>query len=472
MQFDGLGLADLVHRSQVTPAELMACAVELARERAPALNALCFEAFDESLALAARISPKGVFGALPFLLKDSGLPATRFPSSIGSRLFGDFRFKFDATLVQRFEKAGLVPFARTTVPEFCMAPTTEALQNNGPTRNPWDLARSAGGSSGGAAAAVAVGIVPIAHANDGGGSIRIPASCCGVFGLKPSRGLVPMGPARGEGWGGLAVEGVVSRSVRDSAAALDAVAGYEVGAPYAAPGAARPFLAGLNEPFNKPLRVLKWRSTFKHLPIATECAEAVDVAAELLAGLGHEIVDTEPPDLDFDAFVDAHIDVLIASIVVTVDALVKSKPVEQWRSQLEPALLDGYMQGKSLAAASYVRAINQFQAIGRRMGRHMQGYDLVLTPTLTQLPVHLGEFSTQGDFRTFRKKVSTYTANLAVINASGQPAASLPLHRTEAGLPIGVQLIGSFGQDDTVLRASAQLEGVAPWSERRPPRPG
>lgn len=471
-RLDGLALAALLRSGEVTPVEVMQCAVSLARERAPILNALCYEAFEESLELVSRREARGPFGAVPFLLKDSGIPSVRFPSSIGSRLFKDLKFKFDATLVQRFEEAGFVPFARTTVPEFCMAPTTESVQNRGPTRNPWNLDHSAGGSSGGAAAAVAAGIVPIAHANDGGGSIRIPASCCGIFGLKPSRGLVPMGPARGEGWGGLAAEGVVSRTVRDTAAALDAVVGYESGAPYAAPPVPGSFLSGLKAPPSRSLKVLKWRSAFNDLPVAQECRGAVQHAATLLQAVGHEIIECDPPDLEFDAFIDAHLQVMAASAVVMVEGFVKGRPMAEWRDCLEPALLDAYQLGKSLSASDYVRAVNLFHAVGRRMARHMAGYDLILTPTLTQPPVRLGEINTLCDFRSFRQKVATYTTNLAIINASGQPAASLPLYWAPSGLPIGVQLIGGFGCDGLVLKVSAQLEEAMPWTARRPPRFG
>jgi amidase len=257
-RFDGLGLAALLYEGSVSPRDLMTCAVELARLRAAPLNALCYEQYDESLALAASVTKKGAFGAVPFLLKDSGLASTRFPTSIGSNLFKDLRTAYDGTLTQRFDRAGFLPFARTTVPELCMAPTTEAAHNGGPTCNPWDPTRSAGGSSGGAAIAVATRVVPVAHGNDGGGSIRIPAACCGVYGLKPSRGLVPMGPARGEGWGGLAAEGVLSRTVRDTAAALDAIAGYEPGAPYAAPATPASYLELLNSANARPLRIARW----------------------------------------------------------------------------------------------------------------------------------------------------------------------------------------------------------------------
>ena len=224
---DGLGLAELLWSNEVSPLELMRCAIELAEIRNPMLNAICYQRYDEALAFAASLPKKGTFGALPFLLKDSGLGSRFLSWSSGSRLFANSKSDVESTLNSRFLDAGLFAFARTTVPEFSMAPTTEALQNSGPTRNPWNLNRSCGGSSGGAAAAVAAGIVPIAHGNDGGGSIRIPAACCGVYGLKPSRGLMPVGPLRGEGWGGLSVEGVLSRSVRDTAAVLDATAGTE-----------------------------------------------------------------------------------------------------------------------------------------------------------------------------------------------------------------------------------------------------
>ena len=469
LEHDGLGLAGLLERGEASPVELMRCAIGLARQRAPALNLLCHEADEAALAQASAATPRGTFGALPFLLKDSGLPARALPSGIGSRLFGDLEFKFDATLLQRFEQCGFIPFARTTVPELCMAPTTEALRNGGPTRNPWDPSRSAGGSSGGAAAAVAVGIVPIAHANDGGGSIRIPASCCGVYGLKPSRGLVPMGPARGEGWGGLAAEGVVSRSVRDTAAVLDAVAGYESGAPYAAPAQPASYLRLLDEPFARPLRILKWTTGFDGIPVDPECRMAVDNAARLLASAGHEVIDAAPPDIGFAAFIDAHTDVMAANIVVTVDALAAGADDAARRAGLENAIYDGYGIGRTLEAARYARAINTFHAVGRRLARHMEGHDLVLTPTLAQPPAKLGEISTATDFRSFRRAVSRYATFLSIINASGQPAASVPLHWNSAGLPIGVQLIGAFGDDATVLRVSAQLESLKPWKDRRPP---
>ena len=444
----------------------MVCAIELARRRATELNALCYQRYEESIELASHTRLQGTFGGIPFLLKDSSLAARRFPYSLGSRLFADLEAPDDATLVRRFSAAGLIPFARTTAPELCMAPTTEAARNHGPTPNPWDPARSAGGSSGGAAVAVATGTVPIAHGSDGGGSIRIPAACCGLYGLKPSRERLPMGPARGEGWGGLSVDGVLSRTVRDTAAVLDATAGAEAGAPYAAPAAPPSFLQLLYRPCERPLRIARWSATWDGIPLASECVRATEFAAQLLHAAGHDVIDVALPTIDYWQFIEAHMQVLAASIVVAVNARVQSRPVSQWGPLLEPAMLDGYRFGKTLTAEQYARAISLFHGVGRSMEQHMDAVDAVLTPTLTQLPSPLGELTMNDDFQSFRRKVARYTAYLAIINASGQPAASVPVYWTNEGLPVGIQLIGHFGREDQILQLSAQLEAAAPWRAR------
>ncbi|WP_413873864.1 amidase [Albidovulum sp.] len=468
---DGLALAALVHKGEVSPAELLDCALRIAEARNGPLNALCYLRPEAAMEVARAAQPKGTFGGLPFLLKDSGLASTFLPSSVGSRLFADMTSAIDATLQSRFLADGFLPFGRTTVPEFCMAPTTEAVQNGGPTRNPWDRERSSGGSSGGAAVAVATGIVPIAHGSDGGGSIRIPASCCGVYGLKPSRGLVPYGPLRGEGWGGLAVDGVLTRTVRDTAAAMDGIAGMERGQPYAAPERPESWLARLDLPFDRPLRIACWTEAWEGIAIDPACTKAVQATAELLAGMGHEVVNAPPPALKYSSFIGAIIDVMSASVALTVNGFVRQKPVADLTGYLEPAILDAYHRGQRLGAEAYALAINRFHAVGRMMADYMTDFDLVLTPTLTQLPAKLCVLSMAEDFESFRRKAGRYTAFLAIINASGQPAASLPLHWTEEGLPVGVQLIGRFGAEDTVLRASAQLERAAPWIGRYASRP-
>ena len=465
-KLDGLALAYLLRRGEVSAVELMDCALRLAEARNPPLNALCYLRGDEALDRARVAVPKGQFGALPFLLKDSGLASTFLPSSVGSRLFAGQTSTIDATLQTRFLADGFLPFGRTTVPEFCMAPTTEAVQNGGPTRNPWDRTRSSGGSSGGAAVAVATGMVPIAHGSDGGGSIRIPAACCGVYGLKPSRGLVPYGPQRGEGWGGLAVDGVLTRTVRDTAAAMDGIAGMELGQPYAAPPRPDSYLARLDLPFDRPLRIAAWTEAWDGIEIAPECLTAMDRAEQVLTGLGHEVARQAPPPIKYAAFIGAIIDVMCASVAMTVNGFLLNKPAPDLRDLLEPAILDAYHRGTRLGAEAYALAITRFHGIARQMATYMQDCDVILTPTLTQLPVPLGTLSMATDFETFRRKAGRYTAFLAIINASGQPAASLPLHWTAQGLPVGVQLIGRFGTEDTILRLSAQIERAAPWVQR------
>lgn len=466
---DGLGLAGLLRSSQVSPLELMRCAVSLAESRGRRYNALIYPKFEAALHMAAKADPRGAFGALPFLLKDSGLASTFLPTSMGSRLFGAIESKIESTLNNRFIAAGFLSFARTTVPEFNMAPTTEAIQNGGPTRNPWDKTRSSGGSSGGAAVAVASGIVPIAHGNDGGGSIRIPASCCGLFGLKPSRGLMPFGPLRGEGWGGLASDGVLTRSVRDTAAMLDAVAGMDLGAPYAAPAMPTSFAASLDGPFLRPQRIAIWRSAWDDIPVAPECIEGVNRTADLLTALGHEVVGVPLPALKYSNFIEAVITVMAANVAVTINSFMRQNPECDPEHQLEPAIYDAYCIGKSLSAESYVLAINRFHSLSQLMERHMADFDFVLTPTLAQLPLPLGALSTNDDFPSFRRKAGRYTVFLAIINASGQPAASVPLHWSAGGLPVGVQVIGHFGRDADVLKLSAHLETLSPWKDRHPP---
>lgn len=466
---DGLSLAELLRTKQVSPRELMDCAISLAEDRGRAVNALCNCDYDLGRRLAAEAGLKGTFGALPFLLKDSGLASTQLASGVGSRLFAGLKAKTDSTLNTRFVADGFLSFARTTVPEFCMAPTTEAVQNGGPTLNPWDRTRSPGGSSGGAAATVALGIVPIAHGSDGGGSIRIPAACCGVFGLKPSRGLVPHGPARGEGWGGLAVDGVLSRTVRDTAAALDGIAGMELGQPYAAPARPDSYLKFIEGEFDRPLQIAKWTHAWDDIDVSPECLDAVAAAERSLLALGHDVIEAPLPQLKYDAFVDAIIDVMAASVAMTVNGYLRLVGPKDLPALLEPAILDAYRLGEAMHAETYALAINRFHSIARLMETYLSDYDVILTPTLTQPPVKLGAISMNDDFRSFRKKAGRYTTFLAVVNASGQPAASVPLHWNENNLPVGVQLVGRFGMEATLLRLSAQLESVAPWWDRRPP---
>ncbi|ACI59710.1 Amidase (plasmid) [Rhizobium leguminosarum bv. trifolii WSM2304] len=462
---DGLELADLLYCREISPKELMESAIAAAEAVNPALNAFCFPRHEAALVEAEKATLQGTFGALPFAFKDSGLAAQGHGGSIGSRLFSKSMSHTDSTLAARFRKDGFISFGRTTVPEMCMAPTTEARQNGGATRNPWDHSRSAGGSSGGAAVAVATGVVPIAHGSDGGGSIRIPAACCGLYGLKTSRGLVPHGPNKGEGWGGLAVHGILTRSVYDSAAALNGIAGMEPGAPYASPERPDSFLESLELPFDRALRIAKWTVGWDGIPIAPDCLAALEKAEHALVALGHEVVDVYPPELDYTAFVEALIDVLCTNAAMSVSDFLTSNPVENWRDLLEPAIQDACAIGNSLPAMRYVAAISTFHRVGRALDSYMASYDFVISPTLTQPPLPLAELSMDTDFRSFRRKAARYTMFLALLNASGQPAANLPLFKSSSGLPIGVQLIGRFGQDAEILKLSAQLECETGWAD-------
>ncbi|HEY0297533.1 MAG TPA: amidase [Bordetella sp.] len=469
-ELDGLALAALLKKKEVSSTQLMEHAIALSRTRGVELNAIRYERYDDALQWARQWQHAGAFQGIPFLLKDSSLASKRLPMSLGSRLFTDTSFTFDATLTQRFEAAGLIPFARTSVPEFCMAPTTEAVANGAVTINPWDAARSTGGSSGGAAVAVASRIVPVAHGSDGGGSIRIPAACCGVYGFKATRGRVPTGPTKGEIWGGMGTDGVLSRTVRDTAAAMDAICGREAGAPYDSADPAQPFLASVGEARRKPLRIGVWTTAWDGIPIAPECLEGVRFTAQLCRDLGHEVVEAAPPALDYWRVVNSHINVLASNIVSSVHAKLAALKRALRDDDLEPALMDGYEMGKTLTAEQYIDAINCFHQAGRALQLDIDQYDLILSPMLAQLPVPLGYLAMQGKFTDFREKIARYAVFSAVMNVSGQPAASMPVHWTQDGVPVGVQVMGQFGRDDLVLRLSAEIERAAPWVDRFPAR--
>lgn len=460
---DGLELATLVKKGEVSPFELMQCAIELATKADRELGFLCHERFDESLEIARTWERRGQFQGIPFLLKDSALPSRRFPSSLGSRLFKDTHFAIDSTLVERFDAAGFISFARSTVPEFCMAPATEANVYGHVTRNPWALDRSPGGSSGGAAVAVAAGVVPVAHGSDGGGSIRVPAAACGLYGFKASRGLVPMGPLRGEGWGGLAVDGVLSRTVRDTAAAMDEIKGADAGAPYAAPTFERSFLDTIGASHRKRLRIAVWRQPFSDIRLAPEVLAGLEATVAICKDLGHEVIDVQTPAFDYEGFITAHTNILAANIVNSVDAKLLVQKATLRPDDLEMAIMTGYEYGKTLRADTYIKAINVVHQVGRSAANWMNGIDVLMTPALNRLPALHGELAMNMEFPEFRRKMSEYSNFFAIINASGQPAASLPTYWTKEGIPVGTQIIGSFGCDDLVLRLSAEIEATGKW---------
>jgi amidase len=378
--------------------------------------------------------------------------------------------RYDTYLAARFRAAGFALLGRTNVPELGPVPTTEPVAY-GPTRNPWDTGRSPGGSSGGSAAAVAAGLVPVAHANDGGGSIRIPSSECGLVGLKPSRGRTSFGPDAGEGWAGLSVEHVVARSVRDSAAVLDAVAGYLPGDPYTAPAPARPFAQEVGVPPGR-LRVgLLVKAPAGQVEVHPECAAAARETARLLESLGHRVEESFPP-----ALADAD----VSHAVVTVITAATARDLAYWsertgrqigQGDVEPLTWGLAEMGRQVTARDYLRAIEYLHAHSRQVAAWWaEGFDLLLTPTLAEPPPRLGEFDPTPDdpMRGFGRG-GAFVAFTMPFNITGQPAISLPLHWSADRLPIGVQLGAAYAREDLLIRVAAQLEQARPWSARRPP---
>ena len=469
---DATDAADLVRRGEVHPRELVETAISRIEKLDPELNAVIHRQFDRALAAADGEVPDGPFRGVPFLLKDAVTHFAGDPEHFGMRALqdADHHAAGDTWLAERFRAAGLITLGRTNVPEMATTITTEPL-GHGATCNPWDPTRSAGGSSGGSAAAVAAGLVPMAHGNDMGGSIRIPAAHCGLVGLKPTRARTTLGPDLGELWGPTTHEHVLTRSVRDCATALDAVAGPGVGDPYTATPPRRPFS---HEVGADPGRLRVGYRTARRDGAGEAHAEvvtAVERAARLLASLGHEVeaVGVEPFD-----------DPSLSEVVPVLFACVVAREVERQSTaigrsieldELEPfnALLTE--MGRAVTATQWLGAIEVVQRWSRGLARWFTGYDLLVTPVSPEPPTPLGELTTegQGDPLTLVMRVSGLITFTFPYNITGQPAVSLPLHWTTDGLPIGVQLAAPTGREDVLIQVASQIETAQPWATRRPP---
>ncbi len=490
---DGLGLVELVRKRGASRAELLEEAIARAEKLNPRINAIITPLYDEARKeiaatdthQTARLLP---FAGLPFLLKDLNAGITTAPSMAGTRFLAGYRPPRDEEIVTRFRRAGAVIFGKTNLPELGITPYTEP-QSFGPTRNPWDLTRTPGGSSGGSAAAVAAGIVPIAHANDGGGSIRIPASCCGLFGLKPTRGRTPVGPFASQLWSGFAIGGVISRSVRDSAAMLDAIAGPEPTAPYWAPPQARPFLEELGVPPGKLRIALTKRPHVTTVAPHPDCAAAADDAGKLLADLGHHV---EAVDLDIDG--DAFARDFFALVCVEVATLIARAEVvvgrRAGRRDFQTSTLITATIGRQKSALAAALARERLDAIARRVAGFYENFDLVLSPTLGLPPPLIGALHPQGAealgqeillslhlgfllripglVEASVRRVLSFIPFTPLENVTGQPAMNVPLYWNTANLPIGVQLAGRFGDEATLFRVASQLESARPWGGGRP----
>ena len=465
-RFDAVGLARLVREKQVSPAELLDAAIERVERLNPIVNAVCARLYDHGRRAIADGLPAGPLTGVPFLLKDVGALLTGTVSTLGSRFFAEFRADHDTELVARYRRAGLVIFGKTNTPELGLVTTTEP-QIFGATRNPWSLAHSPGGSSGGAAAAVASGMLPVAHANDGGGSIRVPASCCGLFGMKPTRARTPSGPDVGEGWGGSSVSHVVSRTVRDSAALLDATAGPDVGDPYWAPPQARPYLEEVGADPGR-LRIAVCTKPWNGSEVAPECLTAVAETAKLCVALGHDVEEARP-EIEIAPLLEGQRVVVSANTRMVLDSRAAALGRELRPDDVEKHTWRTASYARAATAADYAAGMLAIHRAGRAVGRFFTEYDILLTPTMARPPLRLGELDTMSDdVETYVKHLYRMIAFTSLFNASGNPAMSVPLHWSPDGLPIGAQFVGGFGDEARLFRLAAQLEAARPWAHRRP----
>ena len=465
---DATAQAELVRRKEVKPIELVEAAIERIERLNPELNAVVTAMYDLAREAAAGALPDGPFAGVPFLLKDLLAEYAGVPLTEGSTfLAGHYVPDHDSELVARDKRAGLIVVGKTNTPEFGILPTTEP-RLFGPSRNPWDRSRTTGGSSGGSAAAVAAGLVPMAHGNDGGGSIRIPASCCGVFGLKPTRARNPLGPRFGDMFSGLVCEHALTRSVRDSAALLDATAGPDVGDPYCAPPPARPFLAEVGANPGR-LRIAFTAAASNGAPVHTDCVRAVQDGAALCAGLGHEVVEAAPV-LDEEVLTQAFITLWSAGCAWSIDdwaRLTGRTPAGELFEPLTWALAE---MGRMNTAPEYLLAVQDLQRQAREVARFFVEYDVWLSPTLAEPPLPLGSFDpTPDNPLNGLWRSATFVPFTPITNVTGQPAMSVPLYWNTEGLPIGTHFVGRFGDEATLFRLAAQLEAARPWAGRRPP---
>jgi amidase len=465
---DGLGLARLVADGEVTPQDLLETVQGAIARLNPVLNAVCRTLPDAAAAIAAGL-PQGPFTGVPLLTKELFPHAKGVRCDAGSRLVEGLIGTHDSTLMTRFRKAGFVHAGGAQTPEFGYSPTTEN-KLFGPVHNPWNLAHSAGGSSGGAGAAVAAGIVPIAHASDGGGSIRIPASCDGLVGLKPSRDRMPTGPDIADPLCGLAVEFVLTRSVRDCAAALDALGGADPGAPGLPVPPPQPFLSLSRLPPPR-LRIAWTGHTFSGEASHPDCMAAAEATANLLATLGHA-VEERTPRLDWDSYLEQVHVIWTTQTTVAVDGLAKLTGRRVGPDTLEAVTLACYEDGKRYSATDLLHAMENSNLVSRQMGRFFEEADILVTPTIGRPPARLGELDQDRpglSAMEWTRQVFTYCPFTPIFNSTGQPAISLPLHWTADGLPVGVQLVGRLGEEALLLQLATQLEAARPWAGRRPP---
>jgi amidase len=486
-QYDGVGLADLIRKGEVTSAELVEEAISRIEALNPQLNAVVHKMYDVGRATAKGDIPDGPFKGVPFLLKNLLAAYAGSPLSNGSRFFKDFIPDQDSEIVTRYKAAGLVTLGRTSSPEFGITPFTEP-ELFGPANNPWDLTRTTGGSSGGAGAVVATRIVPMAHGGDGGGSIRIPASCCGVFGLKPTRGRNP-GSLDFEIWQGVVCEHVLTRSVRDSAAMLDATTGPTVGALYYLAPPERPFLDEVGKPPGK-LRIAYSSYPLMGNEVHADCEKGLAAAVSLCEGLGHEMIE-DYPKIDGIGLAKAFLTMLCGEIRADIEEGEQLLGRKATSKDYEPTTWALGLLGRNIAGSDLILALRDLERAARQIGHFFTQYDMYMTPTLSTLPAKTGELQLQGFeagavkilgslnagglLETFKmidsaaEGVYDFVPYTVPFNVTGQPAMSVPLHWNEEGLPVGIHFVGQYGGEAALFRLASQLEKAQSWADRVPP---
>jgi Asp-tRNA(Asn)/Glu-tRNA(Gln) amidotransferase A subunit family amidase len=465
-KYDAVGLAQLVARREASASELLDAARTRMDEVNPSINAVIARLDDEAGKTLSAPLPGGPLSGVPYLLKDIGAQMRGVVTTSGSCIFADARAESDSAIVSAYRKAGLVIFGKTNTPEFGLAATTEPVLF-GPARNPWNTGRSTGGSSGGAAAAVAAGIVPAAHASDGGGSIRTPASCCGVFGLKPSRGRVSMAPV-GEGWGSLSVQHAVTRSVRDSAALLDAVCQPVAGDPYWAPPPDRPYL----EEVGRDPGGLRIGFTTAALTWGTLDApnlRGVRETARLCESLGHDVEEVVlPGNCQMMAMA---VNVLVSSNIAAMldrEAERRGSPIRE--DEIERLTWSIYQEARKHTGVAYAAAMQTVHAYGRTLSSVFADYDVILLSTNAKPPLPLGWMDTNAeDLTHYGERLYSFMPNTQPFNVNGSPAMSMPLAWSDDGLPVGIQFAAAPGREDILFRLAGQIEQAQPWANKRPP---
>ena len=468
-KLDAVAMADLVRRKEVKAEELLDEAIARTEARDTVLNAVTTRFFEHAHARIAQGLPDGPLRGVPFLLKDLGVYYAGLPTTNASRLFADFSSPIDSTLAERYVRAGLVIFGKSSLSEFGISATNEP-EMFGPCRNPWSLEHTTGGSSGGACAAVAGGIIPSAHAADGGGSIRIPAAHTGLFGLKPTRGRIPLGPHISESWAGMTIHHVVTRSVRDSAVLLDVTQGAAPGDPYCAPPAAASYLDLVGRD-PKKLRIAVSLKSFEGVALDAQVRAGVENAAKLCESLGHQVEWVDPvfDDVISDAeYIQCRSDIIHASMYTSLLRRNQQLGREFSGRDLQRVTAMFGEAGKSVTAQQYLNAIQTLQRASRNLGQKFENWDMLLGPVTATPPHKLGEVDMEAtDLEAYKAKAREHTGYTSIWNVTGHPGMSVPLHETKEGLPVGVQFVGRFGDEATMSQLAGQLERAAPWAGRR-----